>query len=408
MSRYPRIRRGDDGMWHAWLTVGAKPDGLPDRRHVKRRTENECRERVDELLAQRRAGAVVKSRPGTVAAWLETYLATVAPRRCKPGTVQDYRSIIATWVLPVVGPTRLDRLKPEQLDEVYLRMQRAGRAPSMVLKAHRVLKRALEQAYRRSLVPRNVAALIDAPSARPVEMSPLTMTEARQVLAAAAGTRNAARWSVALALGLRQGEALGLRWQYVDLDAGTIRVWWQLERRGFEHGCQPACGRRRAGNCPQRHLPVRAGETVLAGGLILTEPKGKSRRVVPVPAELVAALRAHREVQDLERMVAEGAYARHGLVFAGLDGSPVSPERDHAEWKALLADAGVRVARVHDARHTAGTLLMAQGVDVRTVQELLGHSDVRTTQGYTHVASEMARDATDRMGSALLNRPPAP
>ena len=78
------------------------------------------------------------------------------------------------------------------------------------------------------------------------------------------------------------------------------------------------------------------------------------------------------------------------------------PRQDWGKWKRLLADAGVRDARVHDARHTAGTVLVELGVDIRVVQEILGHSDLRMTQQYTQVTSALAKDAAARMGKALF------
>ena len=201
---------------------------------------------------------------------------------------------------------------------------------------------------------------------------------------------------------MRQGEALGLRWQYVDLDAGDIRVWWQLRRRQFEHGCGSTCGRTRGGNCPQRWLPTRSGETVLEDGFVMKEPKGKSRRTIPLPAELVDQLRTHRRTQGIERALAGDRYVDHDLVFARPDGRPIDPAEDHAEWKSILPELGIAEARLHDARHTAATTLLALGVSASVVQEILGHSDIRVTQGYLHVASEMARAATSRIGNALL------
>lgn len=406
---YPNITEGTDGFWHAWVTVGTKGNSRPDQRHVKRRTKEQVEDRIDELLAQKRSGAVVKpGRSTTVQQWMELYLETVAPRRCDPSTISDYRSKCRLYVYPVVGAERLDRLQPEQLDEIYLRMDRSGLAPSTQLKTHRMLTRALEIALRRQLVGRNVAKLIDAPSVRPVEQRPLDLGEAQRVLAAAVQRRNPARWAVGLGLGLRQGEALGLRWEYVDLQKQEMRVWWQLRRRGFEHGCEPACGRRRAGNCPARRLPLRTGETVLEGGLILKPPKGTSKRTVPIPDELAAALAEHKAGQLVERVLADVMWVDHDLVFAEPDGRPIDPGRDYSEWTSILELAAVDHARLHDGRHTAGTILLALGADIRTVQEVLGHSDVRTTQGYTHVASEMARKATQSMGAALFGKPGTP
>lgn len=402
--RYPTIKEGNDGLYHSWVTVGTKPNGRPDQRHVKRKTITEVEERIDELLGQVKSGAVV--RPGkapTVEQWLTTYLDTVAPRRCDPTTIQGYRSKMNCYVIPMIGKVRVDRLTPEHLDAIYLAMERAGRADSTVLQVHRILSRALEVAYRRQMCPRNVAKLIDSPTAKKVEMRPLTLDDAAAVLDAAAGRRNSARWSVGLAVGLRQGEALGLRWSYVDLDAREMRVWWQLHRRAWEHGCGGTCGRRKGGYCPRRHITLRSGEFML-GGFVMKEPKGKSKRTIPIPPELVDLLRAHREVQDLEKQWASGAYTDHDLVFAELDGRPIDPSSDWEEWKALLAAAGVADARVHDGRHTAATILLALGVKIEVVQEILGHSSITVTRGYVHVASEMAKAATDSIGAALLKK----
>lgn len=411
---YPTISQGADGFWHAWVTVGTKPNGRPDQRHVKRRDRDDVITKVDELLAQKRAGATTKAgRAPTVQQWMETFLQDVAPRRCTDSTLYDYRSKCRNWVYPHIGRVRVDRLKPEQLDAMYLAMIRAGKAWSHALKVHRIMSRALEVAHRRGLVPRNVAKLIDAPTGKATRMQYLAGGEAGKVLAAAAGRRNAARWSVALAIGLRQGESLGLRWPLVDLDAGTLEIPKQLRRRIYEHGCGGMCGRKRGADCPRR----------TGGGLVLVDPKGKSARTVPIPPQLVAKLKAHRTAQNAERLKAgqwwhgcggtdavcppnqEKCLNRDGggdFVFAQENGRPIDPRADHAEWKDILAAAGVRKVRLHDARHTAATLMKAQGVDLDVIGEVLGHTDSRTTRGYAQVVNELTRDATDRMGRLLF------
>jgi hypothetical protein len=132
------------------------------------------------------------------------------------------------------------------LDTAYAVMLRRGLSPSTVLKIHRILSRALRIAVRRGRISRNVATLVDAPSVAPHEIEPLTRDEARRILDVAATMRNGARWSVALALGIRQGEALGLRWSYVDVETGEIRAWFQIQRIASRHGCDDphACGER--------------------------------------------------------------------------------------------------------------------------------------------------------------------
>jgi integrase len=122
--------------------------------------------------------------------------------------------------------------------------------------------------------------------------------------------------------------------------------------------------------------------------------------VITLPAELVAALRRHRAEQNEERLVAGAAWEDWDLVFCQPSGRPVDPRADWAEWGELLTRAGIRQLRLHDGRHTAATLLLEQGVHVRAIQRILGHSDVRTTEAYTHVGDQMTRDAAARMGAA--------
>lgn len=419
-NRESSIYEGSDGNWHGWVTMGVKSDGSLDRRHVKRKTQDGVQRRVRELERERDDGHYAKAgRVPTVAQWMQTYLETIAVRKLAPRTYSDYWSKTRNWIIPCIGKHRIDRLEPEHLDAMYAKMYKAGKAATHVLKVHRIISRALTIAVRRRKVARNIAQLVDPPSFDAVEQANLSAVQARKVLAAAEHFRNGARWSVGLACGLRQGEALGLRWDHVNLDTGDIRIWWQLQRGTWRHGCDDphACGARlhrqpcpkdckRHKRCPKpcpksctRHAsrcPQREG-----GGLVFRKPKGKSRRVITLPRQLVAVLRQHKIKQDVERVLAGGSWEEHGLVFAQPNGRPIDPRRDWGEWGELLDAAGVAYVRLHDGRHTAGTLLAEQGVHVRTIQRILGHADVRTTEGYTHTSDLVVRDAAERMGNVL-------
>ena len=239
--------------------MGLKDDGSPDRRHRTGPTEDVVTRKVRKLEADRDAGRIGKAgRAPTLAEWMTAYLDTVCERlvvdgSMSPRTLDDYRSKTRVWIIPLLGQHRLDRMLPEHLDRAYAAMLKEGLSPSTVLKIHRILSRALKVAVRRDKVARNVATLVDPPAAADTEIEPFTQEEARRILKAASERRNGARWSVALALGLRQGEALGLRWSYIDLDTGVIRAWFQVQRAPWHHGCTDphACGeaRHRVG-CP--------------------------------------------------------------------------------------------------------------------------------------------------------------
>jgi integrase len=299
------------------------------------------------------------------------WLDTIASRKVRPSTLAGYRTCV-NRITRHLGHHRLDRLQPEHLEAFYTRLEADGLSPTTALLHHRVTSRALKVAMQRGRVTRNVATLVDAPTARRDEVQPLTAAEARRILDVAGELPNGTRWSVALALGLRQGEALGLLWDSVDLDSGTLTV--------------------------RRALQRQAGK-----GLVLVEPKSRAgRRAIKLPDPLREALRAHRVRQTEQRLAAGTLWKDRDFVFCQKTGRPIDARRDWLDWKALLKAAGIRDARLHDARHTAATLLLQQGVPARVVMEILGHSQISLTLGtYSHVVPELAHEAAERMGDAL-------
>jgi integrase len=415
-----------DGRWHGRVTMGVKSDGSPDRRHRTARTEKEVRRKVKILEKARDAGRTTK--PGkapTVAQWMTTYLDTVAAQKLKPRSLDDYWSKTRNHIIPGIGQHRLDRLRPEHLDALYSALLREGRAPSHVLKVHRILSRALKIANRRELVSRNVATLVDPPAAEEVDANPFTQKEARAFLLAAMKRRTALRWAIGVGMGIRQGESLGLRWQFVDRKAGTLKTWWQLQRLTWRHGCTDphACGTRlHKGPCPPdctkhetykrgcprpcppnctRHAsscPERKG-----GGLVLTRPKTrKSQRVIPIPPPLVPVFEEAWQQQQQERASAgDDVWQDNDLVFCRPDGRPIDPRDDWKEFKELLKEAGIDDRRVHDGRHSAGTILNELGVDIRTIMEILGHTQLSMTRRYVHATTPLTEEAARRMGDAL-------
>ena len=367
------IHQDADGRWHGYVSMGVKENGVRDRRHASGSTRAAVVAKVRQLEGKRDAGtAGASGKAPTTGAWLEHWLDTIAARRVRPSTLTRYRQLVANQIVPGIGHHRLDRLQPEHVEKLYGDLLAKGLAPATVLQAHRVLSRALKVALQRGKIARNVCALVDSPTVDRAEVQPLSGVEARRVLAAAAGERNAARWSVALALGLRQGEALGLPWDALDLEAGSLTVRQALQRQKGQ-------------------------------GLVIVAPKSRAgRRTIALPTQLRDALRQHRVAQLAERMAAGPEWEDHGLVFAQPNGRPLDPRSDHRAWRALLAAAEVRGARLHDARHTAATLLLQQGVPARVVMEILGHSQITLTLGtYSHVVPELAEDAARRMGEAL-------
>lgn len=389
------IYQGKDGKWHGRVTVGIRDDGKPDRRHVERKTRAAVTAAVRELEKQRDSGAVRKAgRAWTVEAWLTHWVETIVPLAVNENTMVGYGVAVRKHLVPALGAHRLDKLGPEHIERFYGRMQTDGRRAGTIHQIHRTFRTALNEAVRRGHLTRNPVQLAKAPRLSDEEIEPYTVDEVKRLLVAADKRRNAARWAVALALGLRQGEALGLKWADVDTGRGVLMVRRSRRRPRYAHGCVDPCGRK-AGYCPQRKRtnPETADTKSRAG-----------RRVIGLPAQLADLLTAHQVKQEAERLEAGDRWADEGWLFATPDGRGTSTRTDYDDWKELLATAGVRDGRLHDARHTAATVLLILGVSERAVMGLMGWSTTAMAARYQHMVDTVRTDVA-RQVDGLIWKP---
>ena len=386
-----------DQRWHGRVTVGVRDDGNPDRRHVKRKKEADAIRAVRELEKLRDRGNVrAAGRAWTVQQWLTHWVENIAAPTVRVNTADGYRFAVYKHLIPGIGQHRIDRLEPEHLEKLYARMMENGKAAGTAHQAHRTVRTALNEAVRRGHITRNPATLAKAPRLDEDEIEPLTIDEVRRLLAAAARRRNSARWAFALALGLRQGETLGLRWTDVDLAAGRLTIRRNRLRPAWAHGCGGTCGRRRPGHCPQRkNTRPETAETKSRAG----------RRSIGLPPQLVELLHEHREEQERERIAARQLWHDGDWLFANPTGRVLNPRTDTQHWKELLRDADVRDARLHDARHTAATVLLILGVPDRAVMEIMGWSHAAMARRYQHLTGAVRADIAGRVGGLLWGKP---
>ncbi|WP_165772518.1 tyrosine-type recombinase/integrase [Tepidiforma thermophila] len=275
-------------------------------------------------------------------------------------------------MLPHLGDRRLTALQPLELERLYRRLLDAGLAPSTVRITHKIVHKALADAVRLGYLAANPADRAAPP--RVVQATAGTVLgpeEARRLLEAARGDRLEALAVLALTTGMRQGELLALRWRDVDLEGGTIRVTGSL--------------------------------AWVAGEYRIQEPKtASSRRAVALGELARSALRAHRQRQLEERPRAGPAWHDLDLVFCREDGYYLNPKAPLDWLERTLARAGLRKVRFHDLRHTAATLAIASGVDVRTTGALLGHVSAKMTlDTYGHALPGAAEAAAQAIDAAL-------
>ena len=332
-------QRSSDGLWVGTVDLGWQ-GGKRVRKSVSAKTRKAASAKFVKLKRDlEKSGGVTSS--STVEAWLNHWLDTIATERNRARTIQGYRGYLNTWLIPHLGHHRLDRLSEDHVRAMLRAMRDQGKSDATRRQARAILHRALMIAEREGRVSRNVAHNVDAPPVSVVHRLPLTLDQARKVLASLDGDPLAARWVAALLLGMRQGECLGLKWSDIDMAAGTIHVERELIR--------------------------------LTGvGLVLTPPKSAaSIRTVPMLGPMRYAL---------ERTERRGPFVFYG----GMK----DPRQDWQAWKALLVKAGVcdpsmglaAMPELAAGRTTTSTLLRDAGVPSTVIRDILGHSQVTVTE----------------------------
>ncbi len=360
------IGRRPNGTWAAAVTL---PDGR--RKFLYGKTKEDARRKLSRTLHAIDVGSLADSRGIAVGEFLDQWLTEVVEPNVRPWTYKGYEVHVRLHLKPVIGHIPLDRLTPLHVQQLLNAKKQEGLSAKSIRYIRGTLRTALNQALRWELISRNPAALVDGPRVGHYEIRPFTPDEARAFLAAMKGDRLEALYSVALTMGLRQGEALGLCWTEVDLEMGYLRVSKQLQRFG--------------------------GETRLV------EPKtARSRRSLALPASITRSLRDHRVRQLQERDAAAEKWTETGLVFTTTTGRPIDATKISKDFHHHLARAGLAQRRFHDLRHSCATLLLVQGVSPRVVMEVLGHSQISLTMNtYTHVVPELRRQAAERMDDLL-------
>ncbi|MDP8921383.1 MAG: site-specific integrase [Chloroflexota bacterium] len=378
------------GLWVGSLMVGYRPDGKPDRRKVKSKSQAECRRKLDELKGRAAGGLLCDADKGreTVATLLDAWLASVKPD-LRAGTYRNYELYTRVHFKPAFGRHRLSTLRPATIQQFLAARREALRAqpnaegekPLLSARTVRhlyvVLNTAFRWGVRKGLLAVNPCDRVDPPRVEHHEAKALTPEETARLLAAAAENTDPLRalWELAALTGARKGELLAIRWADLDLDAGTLQI------RRTQTGTKGGAG-------------------------IYNPPKTtRSRRVLELAPDVVAALRAHRDRQSWDRQRLGTDYADADLVFATSLGTPLDQGNVTRAFKRALSAAGLpRTTNFHRLRHGAATMMLEAGETVATVSEYLGHSSPAVTMAiYAHTVPGAKRRAAERLAETIRN-----
>jgi integrase len=317
----------------------------------------------------------------TVGQVLDRWVSVSLPGHVADSTLDDYVDTVRLHLRPALGRRPLTKLSVTELNALWKAKRDQGYSANSVRIMRTVLRKALSQAERDGLLVRNVAALSTAPKVRAEPGQALSVEQARLLLRQLAGHRHEALVQLMLTYGLRRGEALGA--QLVDLDLDDARL-------GLRAGVKRI--KRRNGDGDRK--------TQLVVGDLKT---ARSRRTLLLTPPLVTSLRRHLARQAKERLAAGPAWRDHGLLFPSEVGTPLDPD-NFSHWFTRLCDrAGLGHWHPHDLRHSGASLMLAQGVRLEVVSEILGHASIAITKDvYGHLVEGDKRNAASAMADALL------
>jgi len=364
--------------WEARITVGRDPGtGKQIQRSITGKTQKEVREKLQAVAVEISRGTYQTPSKITVSAWMEEWLSTFCANKVKPLTLQSYAAIIKNHIAPALGAVELQAVRGTQIQKLYNSMTRAGLSGKTVKNVSAVLHKAFSVALKQGIIAANPCDAAELPKVEHKEIRPLADDDIPLFLAAINGSPMRNAYALCLFAGLREGECLGLSWKQVDFERGRITVSQQLQREKVK------------------------------GGRYYIAPSTKSGkpRTVELPTIALEYLRAER-VKQLENRLKAGPIWSNpdDLVFTDESGTHYATHTFYKRFKAIAASIGRPDARPHDLRHTAATVAIASGADVKSVQELLGHATASFTLNvYAHTSEQMMKDTAARVQSYYDN-----
>ncbi len=377
------ITKRKDGRWQGSVLTGYNPEtGKPVRKYFYGRTRKEVQEKINEVAPKVVAGTYREPTKMTVAEWFTTWLNDYMKLSLRPTTWESHKYQVDGHIIPALGHLRLAQLQTAHIQRLYNDKLQGGRldgkpgglSPKSVRYIHTVIHSCLEQARKESMITINPAGAVRLPKLEKPEIKYLGTAEAAIFLAMARESKHFAAFYLALSTGMRRGELLALRWKDIDFEA--------------------------------EQLTVNQGLVRISGkGLVFQEPKtALSNRVISLAPAVAQVLKEHREQQTDDRIMAGAAYnSELDLVFSNELGEPICPRAFTRVFERLVRRAGLDVT-FHGLRHTFATLALQEGVDVKTIQETLGHHSAAFTMDvYSNVTAKMRREAADRVSNLLAS-----
>jgi integrase len=367
-------RRKSDGRWVGSLSL---PDGT--RKVFYGKKQSEVIAKLNEAATDLRRGMLAVGSNTTLQEYLENWLENIHKPTIRLSTYLNYRKLLKNYLVPGLGKVKIHRLTPQQVQGFYSQKMSEGLAPKTVNNIHGVLHKALDNAVKWNILPRNVCDAVTPPRIPRKEKNVLTKQQAHTLLEEVRAHRLEALLTLAITTGMREGELLALHWQDINFEDCSLQV-------------------------------KRAVSYLKGYGYVESEPKtAKGRRMIKLPVFVVDILIRHRAQQEKQRREVSSAWIEKDLVFTNTQGYYFSASTLRKVFRRFLVSIGLPHMRFHDLRHSAATILLAMKVHPKVVQEILGHSQIAMTLDvYSHALPSMQEDVTrqwdSEFGKPIKNR----
>lgn len=341
-------------------------DGHTYTRYGK--TRDEVRRKIMSIRTSADTGCLPEPTKLTVEEWLLVWLDTYS--MVKKSSQTKYESVMRNHLFPAIGDVPLQKLTTQHVQRMYNRLLRDGKEPKTIKDIHGILHKPLEKAVRLGYLQRNVCDACDLPKVEKKEMRPLIDSEILQFLQAIKGTRYEALFYVAMFTGMRQGELIGLTWDCINFERGTIRLYQQLQ------------------SIKQK------GDQYAFGSL----KNGQARTIEPAATVMDVLRKVKTQQIEWQQRCGDVWDNPHGLVFTNEIGGHLCHYTVFKHFKKVVKGIGLKEVRFHDLRHTFAVLSLQSGADMESVSKMMGHATVAFTMDrYGHVSNTMRTENARRM-----------
>lgn len=356
------------------LEKGIDARGKRQREYFTYPTKKEAEKAKSEKLDQLNKGTYIQPTKITIKNLLDEWVEVYVKPQLAPSTLRGYLVNINNHIIPYIGNILLQQLTPINVQEMYTKLEKKKLSPRSIKYVHTTLREALQYAFKMQMIPRNVCDFVSTPKQIKYKAQVYDQEEVKQLLTLCQNTNMEVPITLAVGIGLRRGEVLGLKWSDVD----------------FKNG----------------YLTVQTNLVSIKGKLIFSTPKTSAgNRTIAIPEYIIILLKKHKLEQSKNRFALGNSYNNHDLVCCKEDGNPINPSNFSQKFNRFLSKTNLKHIRFHDLRHTCATLMLTYGIPAKVASQRLGHSNISITlDTYSHVLNEVEQQVATTFDKKLFSK----